>query len=60
MRQRRRGEKIASNQRILGSSEFVQSLLGEVNEREKETLRLSRNLTDLLSLAIELDIKLKT
>ncbi|MFH1351176.1 MAG: hypothetical protein ABII26_09590 [Pseudomonadota bacterium] len=48
---RRRGEKIASDERILGSSEFVQSLLDEVNEREKETLRLRANLTDLVSLA---------
>ena len=47
----RRGENIASDQRILGSSEFVQSLWDEVNEREKETLRLRRNLTDLPSLA---------
>jgi len=51
---RRRGEKIASDERILGSSEFVQSLLDEVNEREKETLRLRKNLTDLRALAREI------
>jgi hypothetical protein len=48
---RRRGEKIASDERILGSSEFVQGFLNEVNEREKETLRLREHLTDLPSLA---------
>lgn len=48
---RRRGEKVASDERILGSGEFVQSLLDEANEREKETLRLRANLTDLASLA---------
>jgi hypothetical protein len=34
---RRRGEKIASGERIWGCSEFVRSVLDEVNEREKET-----------------------
>jgi putative transposase len=47
---RRRGEKVVSDQRILGSSEFVESMLEEVNEREKETLRLGAKLTDLVSL----------
>jgi putative transposase len=35
----------------LGSSEFVESLLDEAEEREKETLRLRGKLTDLGSLA---------
>jgi REP element-mobilizing transposase RayT len=48
---RRRGEKIASDQRILGSSEFVKTLLAEVNEREKETLRFNKKLRDLTRLA---------
>jgi hypothetical protein len=48
---RRRGEKIASDQRILGSSEFVKTLLAEVNDREKETLRFNKKLTDLTWLA---------
>jgi hypothetical protein len=48
---RRRGEKVASDQRILGSSGFVNRLLEEVNEREKETLRFRKKLTDLASLA---------
>jgi len=51
---RRRGEKTASDERILGSSEFVQSLLDDLNEREKETLRLRANLKDLASLATEI------
>ena len=34
----------ASDERILGSSEFVQSPLDGVNEREKETLRLSASI----------------
>ncbi len=34
-------------QRILGSSEFVEDLLSEVDEREKETLRLSVRIGDL-------------
>jgi putative transposase len=37
---RRSGEKVASDERILGSGEFVESLLDEAEEREKETLRL--------------------
>ena len=51
---RRRGEKVASDQRILGSSEFVKTLLEEVSEREKEALRFGTNLTDLASLARQL------
>ena len=48
---RRRGEKVASDQRILGSSEFVKTLLDEASEREKEALRFGTSLTDLASLA---------
>ena len=48
---RRRAEKIASDERILGSSDFVQALMDEADEREKETLRLRLNLPDLPSLA---------
>jgi len=48
---RRKGEKFASDQRILGSSEFVKTLLEEGNEREKETLRFGTKVTDLASLA---------
>ena len=38
---RRRGIEASSDQRVLGSSEFVESLLSEADERERETLRLS-------------------
>ena len=48
---RRRGEKVASDQRILGSREFVKTLLEEASEREKEALRFGTNLTDLAFLA---------
>ena len=48
---RRKGEKVASDQRILGSSEFVKTLLEEGDEREKETLRFTTKVTDLASLA---------
>ena len=48
---RRKNIRLASDYRILGSSEFVQGLLSEVDEREKETLRLSSKIKSLDSLA---------
>jgi hypothetical protein len=48
---KRRGVKIASDERILGSEEFIERLLSEAEEREKETLRLSRKVSDLETLA---------
>jgi REP element-mobilizing transposase RayT len=48
---RRRGEKAASDLRILGSSEFVNTMLAEVDEREKETLRFKKKCMDLTALA---------
>jgi putative transposase len=48
---RRKGEKVASDQRILGSSEFVKTLLEESDEREKETLRFTTKAPNLASLA---------
>ena len=39
---RRKGTKVASDERILGSGEFVERLLGEAARRENEMLRLSR------------------
>jgi hypothetical protein len=47
---RRKGIRVASDDRILGSGDFVQSLLSEVDERERETLRLRRKLINLVSL----------
>jgi len=48
---RRKGVKVASDGRILGGDEFIQRLLSEVEEKERETLRLSRKAPDLTSLA---------
>jgi putative transposase len=48
---RRKGMKVASDERILGGSEFIERLLSEAEEREKETLRLGREVPDLLTLA---------
>jgi len=44
---RRKGGRVASDERILGSGEFVQKLLSEAESREKETLRLSRRVKGL-------------
>jgi putative transposase len=51
---RRKGERYASDDRILGRSEFVEGLLAQAQQREKETLRLSRKGRDLASLAGEI------
>jgi hypothetical protein len=48
---RRKGVRASSDDRILGSSEFVEHLLLEADEREKETLRLSAKVQDLTFLA---------
>jgi len=48
---RRAGSKVFSDERILGSSEFVQDVISEAEERVKDTLRLSSTLPDLPSLA---------
>jgi putative transposase len=47
---RRRGVKIPSDERILGSGEFVEGLLAEVAKREDETLRLMRKVVSLREL----------
>jgi hypothetical protein len=48
---RRRGTQAASDQRILGSSEFVEDLLSGAEWRIKETLRISKKIPDLATLA---------
>ncbi len=48
---RRKGIKVASDERILGSGGFIERLLLEAEEREKETLRLTRKVPDLATLA---------
>ena len=47
---RQRGIKVASDERVLGDGEFIQRLLSEAEEKEKQTLRLSRKVLDLVSL----------
>lgn len=47
---RRKGMKIASDERILGTGEFIERLLLEAEDKEKETLRLSRKVPKLTSL----------
>ncbi len=48
---RRKGIKVASDERVLGGDEFIQRLLSEADEKEKETLRLLRKVPDLPTLA---------
>ena len=48
---RRTGGKVVSDDRILGSSGFVEKLLAEAEERERETLRLHRKVLNLNRLA---------
>ncbi|MFP3870035.1 MAG: transposase, partial [Syntrophobacteria bacterium] len=48
---RRKGIKVAADERILGSSEFVETVLSEADERERQSLRLSARIGDLPSLA---------
>jgi len=47
---RRKGSPVASDTRILGSGDFVETLLAEAARREKETLRLGRRIIDLEAL----------
>ena len=48
---RRKGVKLASDGRILGGDKFIQRLMSEAEEKEKETLRLGREVPDLVTLA---------
>jgi hypothetical protein len=48
---RRKGVKVAFDERVLGGDDFIERLLREVEEREKETLRISRKVPDLQTLA---------
>jgi hypothetical protein len=47
---RRKGVKVASDERILGRDRFIRRLMSEAEEREKKTLRLGREVPDLLTL----------
>jgi putative transposase len=48
---RRRGERLAADERILGGGDFVQGILLEAQDRAKETLRLSSRVPGLTTLA---------
>jgi putative transposase len=48
---RRVGSKFFSDERILGSSEFVKDIIADAEETAKETLRLAVKIADLPSLA---------
>jgi len=50
---RRIGSKVFSDERILGSSEFVNNVIADAEEKAKETLRLSVKLANLPSLALK-------
>ena len=45
------GCKVFSDERILGSSEFVNNVIADAEEKAKETLRLTVKMADLPSLA---------
>ncbi len=48
---RKRGEKQASDTRILGDSEFVEEVTSDLDELVKKNLRLSRRQVDMVTLA---------
>jgi hypothetical protein len=48
---RRKGIKVAFDERVLGGDDFIERLLSEAEERERETLRIGRKVPDLLTLA---------
>jgi len=48
---RRAGSKIFSDERILGSCDFVKNAIRDAEEKEKETLRLNSNISGLEILA---------
>jgi putative transposase len=48
---RRKGVKVAFDERVLGGDDFIQRLMSEADEKEKETLRLSREVPELAALA---------
>jgi len=48
---RRKGIKVAFDERVLGGDDFIERLLSEAEERERETLRIGRKIPGLLTLA---------
>ncbi|NIA11522.1 MAG: hypothetical protein GWP10_17835 [Nitrospiraceae bacterium] len=51
---RRKARKIAYDERVSGSSEFVQKLLSEAEEKEKQGLRLITRIPNLAFLAVQI------
>jgi putative transposase len=51
---RRMGSKVFSDERILGSSEFVENVIADAEEKAKKTLRLTVKIADLAFLARKL------
>jgi hypothetical protein len=47
---RRKGEKIPSDERVLGSGEFVERILSEAEDKEKDTLRWRGKIRDFETL----------
>jgi len=50
---RRVGSKVFSDERILGSSEFVNNVIADAEEKAKETSKLTLKISDLPSLALK-------
>ncbi len=50
---RRVGSKLFSDERILGSSDFVSNVIADAEGKAKETLRLALKISDLPSLALK-------
>ncbi len=48
---KRTGDKIFSDERILGSSEFVNNVIADAEKKDRETLRLNLRISDPVSLA---------
>ena len=48
---RRRGIRVASDDRVLGSGDFIEGLLAEAEQSQRETLRISAQTVDLDKLA---------
>jgi putative transposase len=51
---RRRGEKTASDERILGSGDFIEQLLAEAEEKVKETFGWKRRIPSLQDLLLKI------
>lgn len=50
---KRRGERVASDERILGSGDFIEQVLSEAEEKAKQTLGWRGRVTDLQTLLSE-------